>query len=188
MQYFRSFFALTVLCLSSLSFAGSEFPNQAQDEVVADQCQFYIDSFGDAHQLIIGSRWIQADISVNQTMDDVTILNIGAKVVYFDPQKKNEEVEIQLSRPVKPGRFTHQIPYQGEERPIRSFNFFMDVRDRDGVITRYWLVDSETGYSPESVFFGYPFSYKKLDSALGITYTLPPSPIMLNREKCIKAM
>ncbi len=180
------------LCLSGLLlaahtpiYASDDFSYTIDQEAVNEECAFYIDQFGDAHQLVDGNRWIQADLRLRDSgeLGDV-VLNLGAKVTYIDETSGEKHLEIQPSAPQNASLYIHRIPYQGAELTVRSFNFFVDKRGLDGKITRTWLVDPQHEFTPRNVFFGYPFSYEKVDSSTGITYTLPPSPIMSTKQKC----
>lgn len=178
---------LTGLLLAVLTpiYASDDFSYTINHEAVNEECAFYIDQFGDAHQLVDGKRWIQADLRLRDTGElGEMVLNLGAKVTYINETNGEEHVEIQASTPQNTSLYIHRIPYQGAELTVRAFNFFVDKRGLDGKITRTWLVDPQQEFTPRNVFFGYPFSYEKVDPSTGITYTLPPSPIMNIKQKC----
>ena len=162
---------------------------------VADNCEYYIDAFGAAYDSH-GDKWLEGIIKPYELLNSRgwTVLGAGAAVTYLSQQQEELPPQIIVAQSVGDD-FLVAIPYldrgtNGECSDnrcygrIRSFNVFLDVKDLQGQSFRLWAAAADELLNLETVFWGYPYSFRERGPGNGITYTFHPSPIMRLKKRC----
>ena len=163
---------------------------------VARNCEYYIDTFGAAYD-DAGTTWLEGLVRPSRSMlsgQVGTILRVGAAVNYVTPQEWELPPETISAMAAGQDSYLILMPYLDRHydytnggvclRRMTKFNIFVDVRDNDGRVRRVWAVPDDEILNPESVFWGYPFTFQERGRGAGITYTYHPSPIMRLKDRC----
>ena len=198
------FLKRTVFCLiltfclngQSVSFASSDprdstnvLSYKITSNLLSQNCEFYVDSFGDAHDSGLNSRWLEAQVrtkNINNSGQN-RLLTTGVYVEYIVDAENSSRTEIFLQQQGNP-YFLHQIPYSDSNpnepnyKRIAVFNFFIDVMTPNRDVIRYWL--SSKPYTFQATFWGYPYRYVDRGNGVGITYTQFPSPVLERKKTC----
>ena len=169
----------------------AESSYKISSNVVSQNCEFYVDSLGDAHDSSQDARWLEAQIHIGDivTHSANSLLNTGAYVEYIIDSNNNSHTELFFQSYGNPN-FLHRIPYsdanpnQPGYKKISVFTFFIDVLTPNQGVIRYWITSK--AYTFQATFWGYPYLYVDRGNGSGVTYTQYPSPVLDRRKACTR--
>lgn len=187
---YRSRWLITVVMAFFTNPATMAYEYDVDSDIVSQDCEFYINSFGDAHEGESGNRWLEAEIVVDGSLNNRNIaklINVGTTVEYSVNKGNKKEEVIILGDKVR-DFFFQVVPYKDYDsnspdyRQIKQFNFFIDVMTMEGKVLRFWLNSQSLTF--QSTFWGYDYRYVDRGNGSGITYTQYPSPIFDQKKRC----
>ncbi|MBF0440938.1 MAG: hypothetical protein HQK54_03450 [Oligoflexales bacterium] len=160
------------------------------DNELSMNCEFFVNSFGDAHDEKINKRWLEAEVYVNakyMTAVSSSLLKVGAFTRYA-VNKNGTQNDLVIYGNKQNDFYYIALPYEDHDpnsisyKKIVQFNIFIDTIRADRKTIRYWLMSSPLTF--QSTFWGYPYYYIDRGNGAGITYTQSPSPILEKKRNC----